>query len=81
MRTIIFCFSFVSAGNGDHSVPGDDAKSNNISDANKTNESSSQKSHHINLDWREFRANLFAREQVIYDAFTEFDHTPNRKWV
>ncbi|XP_023550067.1 uncharacterized protein LOC111808360 isoform X2 [Cucurbita pepo subsp. pepo] len=53
-----------SPGNGDHSVPGDDAKSNNISDANKTNESSSQKSHHINLDWREFRANLFAREQA-----------------
>ncbi|XP_022939197.1 uncharacterized protein LOC111445188 isoform X1 [Cucurbita moschata] len=50
--------------NGDHSVPGDDAKSNNISDASKSNETSSKKAHHINLDWREFRANLFSREQA-----------------
>lgn len=72
MRNIIFCFAFLSAGNGDHSIPGDDAKSNNFSDGNKSNETSSQKSHHINLDWREFRANLFAREQVILFSLSEF---------
>lgn len=71
MRNIISCFAFLSAGNGDHSIPGDDAKSNNISDGNKTNETSSQKVHHVNLDWREFRANLFAREQVSSHSFTE----------
>lgn len=69
---IFFCFVFLSAENGDHSIPGDDAKSKNISDGNKSNETSSQKSQHINLDWREFRANLFAREQVIPHYFTEF---------
>ncbi|XP_023550640.1 uncharacterized protein LOC111808722 isoform X2 [Cucurbita pepo subsp. pepo] len=53
-----------SPENGDHSVPGDDAKSNNISDGSKSNETSSKKAHHINLDWREFRANLFSREQA-----------------
>lgn len=56
-----------SPENGDHSIPGDDAKSKNISDGNKSNETSSQKSQHINLDWREFRANLFAREQAEKD--------------
>ena len=72
MRNIIFflfCFVFSSAENGDHSVPGDDAKSKNISDGNESNEISSQKPHLVNLDWREFRANLFAREQVISHSF------------
>ncbi|XP_038886073.1 uncharacterized protein LOC120076339 [Benincasa hispida] len=54
-----------SPENGDHSIPGDDDdESKNISDGNKSNETSSQKLHHTNLDWREFRANLFAREQA-----------------
>ncbi|KAL9437676.1 hypothetical protein AB3S75_023528 [Citrus x aurantiifolia] len=54
-----------SPGNGDRSSPeGDNLKRNNSSDSNKSNDTASQKSPHINLDWREFRANLFAREQA-----------------
>ncbi|KAH9781544.1 Electron transporter [Citrus sinensis] len=54
-----------SPGNGDRSSPeGDNLKRNNSSDNNKSNDTASQKSPHINLDWREFRANLFAREQA-----------------
>lgn len=67
---VLFYFVFLSAENGDHSVPGDDAKSKNISDGNESNETSSKKPHHVNLDWREFRANLFAREQVISHSFS-----------
>ncbi|XP_044475880.1 UPF0301 protein BF2109-like [Mangifera indica] len=51
-----------TSGNGDRE--GDNLKHNNSSDNNKSNDTASQKSHHINLDWREFRANLFAREQA-----------------
>ncbi|KAH9781545.1 Electron transporter [Citrus sinensis] len=55
----------VALGNGDRSSPeGDNLKRNNSSDNNKSNDTASQKSPHINLDWREFRANLFAREQA-----------------
>lgn len=46
-----------SSGNGDRSTP-------DSSDGNRSNDTASQKSNHKNLDWREFRANLFAREQV-----------------
>ncbi|KAL5843354.1 hypothetical protein ACOSQ3_009340 [Xanthoceras sorbifolium] len=54
-----------SSGNGDRSTPeGDNLKQNNSSDSNKSNDSAPQKPHRVNLDWREFRANLFAREQV-----------------
>ncbi|KAG7981718.1 hypothetical protein I3843_04G010400 [Carya illinoinensis] len=53
-----------NSGNGDRSIPeGDGVKKNNSSDGNKSNDAASNKSHRIKLDWREFRANLFAREQ------------------
>lgn len=62
----------MNSGNGDRSSPeGDNLKRNNSSDNNKSNDTASQKSPHINLDWREFRANLFAREQVKYFVFSE----------
>lgn len=56
------------AGNGDRSTPpeGDNLKQNNSSDSSKSNDSAPQKPHRLNLDWREFRANLFAQEQVCY---------------
>ncbi|KAK1553972.1 hypothetical protein Q3G72_005979 [Acer saccharum] len=54
-----------SSGNGDRSTPeGDNLKQNNSSDSNKSNDSAPQKPHRVNLDWREFRANLFSREQT-----------------
>ncbi|KAJ4713779.1 UPF0301 protein [Melia azedarach] len=54
-----------SPGNGDRSTPeGDNVKRNSSSDSNKSDDTASQKSSRINLDWREFRANLFAREQA-----------------
>ena len=49
-------------GNGDwHSPEEDGGKGSNSSD--------SQNSLRINLDWREVRASLFAREQVMYFLF------------
>ena len=55
-----------NTGNGDRSIPeGDSLKGNNPSDANKSNDTASQKPHLIE-DWREFRATLFAREQVMF---------------
>lgn len=57
----------MNTGNGDRSIPeGDGKKKNNSSDGNKSNDTASNKSERTSLDWREFRANLFAREQVIY---------------
>lgn len=54
-----------NSGNGDQSVPeGDGMKGNNSSDGNKSDDTASNKSQLINWDWREFRANLFAREQA-----------------
>lgn len=51
-------------GDDDNSTPdGDGLKGINSSD-NKSNEPAVQKSH-VNQDWREFRAKLFAWEQVI----------------
>ncbi|XP_052190780.1 uncharacterized protein LOC127800293 isoform X2 [Diospyros lotus] len=54
-----------SSGNGDQPIPeGDGAKGNHSSsESHKSNDSTSQKSYHKILDWREFRASLFAREQ------------------
>ena len=58
-------------GNGDRSIPeGDCLKGNNPSEGNKSNDTASndtatQKYHQIIVDWREFRAALFAREQVM----------------
>ncbi|GFY96850.1 electron transporter, putative [Actinidia rufa] len=56
--------------NGDQSVPEESgAKGNNSSsDSNKSNDTASQKSHHRTLDWREFRAALFAGEQLEVDS-------------
>lgn len=55
----------LSAGNDDRSTPeGDSLKGSNSSDGNKSSDPAAQKSH-MKLDWREFRANLFAREQVF----------------
>ncbi|KAL6316234.1 hypothetical protein AAG906_017781 [Vitis piasezkii] len=54
-----------SSGNGDRSIPeGDSLKGNNPSEGNKSNDTASQKSRQIIVDWREFRAALFAREQA-----------------
>ena len=54
-------------GNGDWSIPeGDSLKGNNPSDGNKSNDTASDKYHQIIVDWREFRAALFAREQVMF---------------
>lgn len=52
-------FANFVTGNGDHSSP-------DSSDGNRSNDTASQKSNHKNPDWREFRANLFAREQVLF---------------
>jgi len=53
-----------NSGSGDRSIPeGDGKKKNNSSDGNKSNDTASNKSERANLDWREFRANLFAQEQ------------------
>ncbi|XP_057531948.1 uncharacterized protein LOC130810044 [Amaranthus tricolor] len=54
-----------SPGNGGHSNSGGNGpKRNNSSDGKKSNDNASQKPHHVTRDWREFRATLFAREQV-----------------
>uniref|UniRef100_A0A5B7A933 Uncharacterized protein n=1 Tax=Davidia involucrata TaxID=16924 RepID=A0A5B7A933_DAVIN len=55
-----------SPGNGDRSIPeGDGPKGKNPSSENKkSDETASQKSHRKTLDWREFRAALFGREQA-----------------
>ncbi|XP_044511230.1 uncharacterized protein LOC123229471 [Mangifera indica] len=58
------------SGNGDRE--GDNLKRNNSSD-NKSNDTASQKSHCINLDWREFRANLCSG--------TDYYQTPQHKNV
>lgn len=51
-------------GNDDHSIPeGDGAKENN---SEKSKDTSSQKSYHTNLDWREVRAMFIRREQVMF---------------
>ncbi|KAK4747686.1 hypothetical protein SAY87_014272 [Trapa incisa] len=53
-----------SPGNGDHSTPeGDGLRGSNSSERRKSNDHAAQKSQ-TSLDWREFRANLFAREQA-----------------
>ncbi|KAF5479420.1 hypothetical protein F2P56_000240 [Juglans regia] len=50
-------------GDGDRSIPeGDGVKRNNSSDGNRSNDTASNKSQQS--DWREFRASLFAWEQV-----------------
>ncbi|XVF37297.1 hypothetical protein REPUB_Repub19eG0133900 [Reevesia pubescens] len=54
-----------SSGNGDQSIPDrDSSRRNNSSDSNKSDDSASEKSHHANMDWREFRAMLYNNYQV-----------------
>ncbi|KAK6940342.1 Protein of unknown function UPF0301 [Dillenia turbinata] len=55
-----------NSGNGDQSIPesGGFKGKNPSSDGNGSNDTTSHKSHRVNLDWREFRATLFAREQA-----------------
>ncbi|GMH22330.1 hypothetical protein Nepgr_024173 [Nepenthes gracilis] len=54
-----------SPGNEGRSIPeGDGPKGHNPPDSSKSNEDLSPKPHHVTLDWREFRAKLFAHEQA-----------------
>ncbi|PKI55014.1 hypothetical protein CRG98_024614 [Punica granatum] len=78
-----------SPENGDRSTPeGDGLRGSNSADSNKPNDPAAQKSH-LNLDWREFRANLFRREQtekVEADAHSQegANHEPKplgAKWA
>jgi len=56
----------VIAGNDDWSVPeGDGTRGNSSADGNKS-DSNSEKCHHANLDWREFRAKLYRDELVMH---------------
>lgn len=64
-----------SSGNGDWSMPeGDGSKGNNPCDNNKSDDTTSHKSHNVKLDWREFRANLYSQEK----AETTESETHNR---
>lgn len=55
----------IITGNGEHSIPeGDGIRGNSSSDGDKSN-NNSEKCHHINLDWREFRAKLYRDELVM----------------
>ncbi|XWS15427.1 hypothetical protein CRYUN_Cryun35bG0097300 [Craigia yunnanensis] len=55
----------MNPGNGDQSIPDrDSSRRNNSSDSNKSDDSPSQKSHHANTDWRQFRAMLYKNYQV-----------------
>jgi hypothetical protein len=51
--------------NDDSSSPGDASQENKPSNGNKSGDSAAPKSFGLNTDWREFRANLFMKEQVI----------------
>lgn len=53
------------AGSSDQPIPeGDDANGSNTSDNTKSDDTANRKSHHVISDWRTFRANLVAQEQV-----------------
>lgn len=55
----------IITGNEERSIPeGDGTRGNNSSDGNKS-ENNSEKCHHTNLDWREFRAKLYRDELVM----------------
>ncbi|XP_010530113.1 PREDICTED: uncharacterized protein LOC104806757 isoform X2 [Tarenaya hassleriana] len=60
----LFVRATAKKGNGDASASGDASQGNKFSNGNKSDESASQKSHGLNMDWREFRANLFMKEQA-----------------
>ncbi|GAB2290323.1 hypothetical protein Dimus_024603 [Dionaea muscipula] len=54
-----------SSGNSSSSSSdGDGSKGRDIPEGSKSNDGISQNSNHVTLDWREFRATLFAREQA-----------------
>lgn len=54
---------FIITDNGEQSIPeGDGIKGKKNGDKSNDN---SEKSHHIKLDWREFRAKLYRDEQVM----------------
>lgn len=60
-------FMTMNPGNGDQSIPDrDSSRRNNSSDSNKSDDSASQKPHHANTDWREFRAMLYNNYQVMF---------------
>lgn len=55
--TIVELFLFVAEG--------DASQENKPTNGNKSGDSAAPKSFGLNADWREFRANLFMKEQVI----------------
>ena len=59
-------FVIMNPGNGDQSIPDRDSSRHNSSDSNKSDDTASQKSHHANIDWREFRAMLYNNYQVMF---------------
>ena len=48
-----------------HSLKGNNPSEGNKSNDTASNDTATQKYHQIIVDWREFRAALFAREQVM----------------
>ncbi|RDX89536.1 hypothetical protein CR513_28724, partial [Mucuna pruriens] len=70
-----------SSGNDEQSIPeGDSTRGNNSSDGNKSD--NSEKCHHTNLDWREFRAKLYRdelKEITDTDAHNQGGTLPNSK--
>lgn len=58
--------SFIT-GNGDPSIPeGNDPEGSNTSDNTRSEDAITHKSHHVISEWRTFRANLVAQEQVLF---------------
>eukprot|EP00268_Persea_americana_P030581 TRINITY_DN295_c0_g1_i1.p1 TRINITY_DN295_c0_g1~~TRINITY_DN295_c0_g1_i1.p1 ORF type:complete len:360 (+),score=80.86 TRINITY_DN295_c0_g1_i1:307-1386(+) len=54
-----------NSGSSDQPIPeGDDANGSNTSDNTKSDDTATRKSHHVISDWRTFRANLVAQEQL-----------------
>lgn len=61
----LFMDMLVITGNDEQSIPeGDGIRGSNSSDGNKSD--NSEKCHHTNLDWREFRAKLYRDELVMH---------------
>lgn len=64
-----------SSGNSDQPER-DEHRGQNLPGGNKSNDGASSKPQHVILDWREFRATMFAREQAeIVDAGSD-SHEP-----
>lgn len=62
---VYFDLGFV-IGSSDNSIPEGDGSngSNRMPENNKSDDTTTHKSHHKISDWRDFRAHLVAREQV-----------------